>query len=341
MPDRYGALAVMYGGRVIDSYDRRLIRTYMNEYFGDFVFDHFQPFHFFVDPNKPVKYDYFIPELRDFLSVKQRWLLKRANITVGFSRVRPTRRSRLSFQIEPQLEYNCQSFEQYETQSLSKNVLFNQFFPFTIFRDFYLAYVDQLPLYNPPNILGLHANVEINYLSKTALDICVNMLNIQPVQQEVEEHSNRERKEQKMRTSMLAISFFLLDFVLSLIQTILRQIPAKKDLSLIKQKFQPRPTPVAIVLFQEIQRFNLLTSIMWTSLNELKQALAGQISFSTELDELNKHLYHGQLPSIWRSYAPQSKKSLSNWMEHFRGRNEQYDRWIQDSKAEIGCCLNV
>ena len=79
---RCSSLAVMYGGRVIDSYDRRLIRTYMNEYFGDFVFDHFQPFHFFLDANKPVKYDYFIPEIRDFLSAKQRWLLKKANITV-------------------------------------------------------------------------------------------------------------------------------------------------------------------------------------------------------------------------------------------------------------------
>ena len=89
------------------------------------------------------------------------------------------------------------AFEQrqsHETQSLSNNVLFNQFFPFTIFRDFYLAYVDQLPLYNPPNILGLHANVEINYLSRTAVEICVNMLNVQPEQQQVEEHSNRERK---------------------------------------------------------------------------------------------------------------------------------------------------
>ena len=73
---------VMYGGRVIDSYDQRIIRTYMQEYFGHFVFDYFQPFHFFVDTNKPLKYDYFIPEIRDFLSPKQRWLLKEANITV-------------------------------------------------------------------------------------------------------------------------------------------------------------------------------------------------------------------------------------------------------------------
>ena len=37
----------MYGGRVIDDYDRRVVRTYMNEYLGDFIFDSFQPFYFY------------------------------------------------------------------------------------------------------------------------------------------------------------------------------------------------------------------------------------------------------------------------------------------------------
>ena len=48
----------MYGGRAIDNFDRRVLTTYMEEYFGDFIFDTFQPFHFFH--NQDV--DYFIPE---------------------------------------------------------------------------------------------------------------------------------------------------------------------------------------------------------------------------------------------------------------------------------------
>lgn len=36
------------GGRVSDSYDRRVLTTYLEEYLGDFLFDEFQPFHFFV-----------------------------------------------------------------------------------------------------------------------------------------------------------------------------------------------------------------------------------------------------------------------------------------------------
>ena len=48
----------MYGGRAIDNFDRRILNTYMDEYMGDFIFDTFQPFHFFV--NEDV--DYKIPE---------------------------------------------------------------------------------------------------------------------------------------------------------------------------------------------------------------------------------------------------------------------------------------
>lgn len=47
----------MYGGRVIDEFDRRIVKTYMNEYMGDFLFDTFQPFHFFRDNTV----DYTIP----------------------------------------------------------------------------------------------------------------------------------------------------------------------------------------------------------------------------------------------------------------------------------------
>ena len=51
----------MYGGRAIDSFDRRILNTYMNEYMGDFIFDTFQPFKFFENDET----GYYIPVLKD------------------------------------------------------------------------------------------------------------------------------------------------------------------------------------------------------------------------------------------------------------------------------------
>lgn len=36
----------MYGGRVTDAYDRRVLVTFLDEYMGDFLFDDNQPFYF-------------------------------------------------------------------------------------------------------------------------------------------------------------------------------------------------------------------------------------------------------------------------------------------------------
>ncbi len=49
---------VMYGGMAIDDFDRRVLKNYMDEYMGDFIFDTFQPFHFYHDE----QVDYFIPK---------------------------------------------------------------------------------------------------------------------------------------------------------------------------------------------------------------------------------------------------------------------------------------
>jgi len=54
---RYLVGEVMYGGRVTDNRDRVVVETYMQEFLGDFLFDTFQPFHFYHDD----KSDYAIP----------------------------------------------------------------------------------------------------------------------------------------------------------------------------------------------------------------------------------------------------------------------------------------
>jgi dynein heavy chain len=57
---RYLIGEAMYGGRVTDSFDRRILITYLEEYMGDFLFDDCQPFAF-----ARTNFDYIIPQLGD------------------------------------------------------------------------------------------------------------------------------------------------------------------------------------------------------------------------------------------------------------------------------------
>nr|KAJ3423035.1 Dynein heavy chain 10, axonemal [Polyrhizophydium stewartii] len=52
---RYLIGETIYGGRVTDDYDRRVLMTYLDEYLGDFLFDSFQPFFFFSSPQVQYK----------------------------------------------------------------------------------------------------------------------------------------------------------------------------------------------------------------------------------------------------------------------------------------------
>ena len=112
------------------------------------------------------------------------------------------------------------------------------------------------------------------------------------------------------------------------ISVVQAKLPKEFALDVIHKKFEGRITPTTVVLLQELERYNKLIKKMNTSLAQLQKALAGEVGMSVELDDLAKSLYNGQLPSMWRSLAPATLKSLGNWMIHFMQRHAQYSSWV-------------
>lgn len=49
---------------------------------------------------------------------------------------------------------------------------------------------------------------------------------------------------------------------------------------------------------------------------------------SNELDDVARSLFLGQIPNIWRKLAPDTLKSLGNWMLYFLRRFSQYTSWV-------------
>lgn len=227
----------MYGGRVIDCYDRRVSETYMDEYFGDFLFDSFQPFHFYVDE----EFDYVIPPEGD--------------------------------------------------------------------RDDYLEFIDQLPLVNTPDVFGLHPNAEIGYFTHAAKEMWINLIELQP------------------QTEVSATGISKDEFIDNLAKDILEKIPVEYDINKVRKSFGPTVTPTSIVLLQELERFNKLIRMMKRSLIQLRKAIAGEIGMDMTLESIATALYNGVLPSQWAMLAPDTKKTLAGWIEHFEKRIQQYNNW--------------
>nr|XP_057927446.1 dynein axonemal heavy chain 10-like isoform X3 [Doryrhamphus excisus] len=236
---------VMYGGRVIDSFDRRILTVYMDEYFGDFLFYDFCRFHFFK--NNDV--DYKVPP----------------NGT----------------------------------------------------RTVYIDEIESLPLANTPEVMGLHSNAEIGYYTQAAKDMWLHLIDLQPQTGESGGSISRD------------------DYITQVAQDIENKLPALFDLDVIRKQFGNEVSPTSVVLLQELERFNKLVVRMKRSLAELQRALAGEVGMSSELDEVARALFNGQIPAIWKKLAPDTLKSLGNWMIHFKRRFEQYRFWVDDAEPKV------
>ncbi|XP_077015711.1 dynein axonemal heavy chain 10 isoform X3 [Tamandua tetradactyla] len=236
---------VMYGGRAIDSFDRRILTIYMDEYLGDFIFDTFQPFHFFR--NNEV--DYKIPPG----DVKEK----------------------------------------------------------------FVEAIEALPLANTPEVFGLHSNAEIGYYTQAARALWGHLLELQPQTGESSTGISRD------------------DYIGNVAKDIENKMPKVFDLDQVRKNLGMGVSPTSVVLLQELERFNKLVIRMSKSLVELQRALAGEVGMSSELDDVAKSLFLGHIPNIWRKLAPDTLKTLGNWMIYFLRRFSQYTSWVTEGEPSV------
>ena len=98
---------------------------------------------------------------------------------------------------------------------------------------------------------------------------------------------------------------------------ILGKTPGPFEVHKVREQFAKSLSPTQVVLLQELERFNKLLVEIKVSLNSLKRALKGEIGLNSQLEELQRCLLNGLLPSSWAKLVPQTQKKLANWIVHF------------------------
>lgn len=61
---------------------------------------------------------------------------------------------------------------------------------------------------------------------------------------------------------------------------------------------------------------------------------------SNELDDVARSLFLGHIPHIWRKLAPDTLKTLGNWMVYFLRRFSQYTLWVS-ARATVSLFLDT
>lgn len=237
---RYLIGEAMYGGRVTDNYDRRVLTTYLEEYMGDFLFDENVKFYF----------------------------------------------SRSGFDYDCPLQGGVSSYQQV---------------------------ILTLPINQSPSVFGLHPNAEINYFMNSAKEIYSGLMSMQTGGGGDSGGMSRDELINKTATD------------------IQDKIP-KDELKFLKDTV---PSPLEVVLMQEIERYEALVKRMVANLADLKRAIKGEIGMSQELDVLGGSMFNGQVPPGWTKIAPQTEKPLGSWMDHFVRRYKQYSDWAEKGDPAV------
>ena len=74
---------------------------------------------------------------------------------------------------------------------------------------------------------------------------------------------------------------------------------------------------LGVFVKQEIDRFNILITVMKESLANLQKAIKGTLVMSMELEHMFNNFIDNRVPKMWEDVGYPSLKPLNSWFEDF------------------------
>ncbi|XP_071672855.1 dynein axonemal heavy chain 9-like isoform X2 [Patagioenas fasciata] len=177
----------------------------------------------------------------------------------------------------------------------------------------YHQYIDDALPPESPYLYGLHPNAEIGFLTQTSEKLFRTMLEMQPRDTSVGEGGVGTRDET----------------VKALLEEMLEKLMDEFNIAELMAKVEER-TPYAVVAFQECERMNILTSEIKRSLKELDLGLKGELTMTSDMENLQNALFLDTVPESWIKRAYPSTASLGTWFADLLTRIKELEAWTGD-----------
>ncbi|NXU85060.1 DYH17 protein, partial [Xiphorhynchus elegans] len=178
----------------------------------------------------------------------------------------------------------------------------------------YHQYVDDNLPGESPHLYGLHPNAEMGFLTVTSDRLFRTVLELQPKESEAGGGTGGSREEQASQ---------------SVLDEILGQLPEPFNMEELMEKAKEK-TPYTVVALQECERMNILTREIRRSLKELDLGLQGELTITSEMEELANALFYDSVPESWTRYAYPSLLSLGTWYADLLLRIRELEVWATD-----------
>jgi len=172
----------------------------------------------------------------------------------------------------------------------------------------YREFISMLPNVDSPEAFGQHPNADIASQIRETRNLLETLLSLQP---QVATGTQGGSKEDK---------------VLELAADVAKKVPDLIDVELTAKIMSEDPSPLNVVLLQEITRYNSLLKTIKQSLEDLEKGIKGLVVMSSDLENTFNCIYDGRVPPLWEKTYP-SMKPLASWARDLVSRVQQFSKW--------------
>ncbi|KAM6240343.1 dynein axonemal heavy chain 9 isoform 4-T5 [Spheniscus humboldti] len=177
----------------------------------------------------------------------------------------------------------------------------------------YHQYIDDALPPESPYLYGLHPNAEIGFLTQTSEKLFRIVLELQPRDTSMGEGGVVTREET----------------LKALLEEMLEKLMDEFNIAELMAKVEDR-TPYVVVAFQECERMNILTGEIKRSLKELDLGLKGELTMTSDMENLQNALFLDTVPESWIKRAYPSTASLGTWFADLLTRIKELEAWTGD-----------
>ncbi|EDS32929.1 dynein heavy chain [Culex quinquefasciatus] len=171
---------------------------------------------------------------------------------------------------------------------------------------------DNLPV-ESPYLYGLHPNAEIGFLTTLSEQLFKTIFELQPRDSGATSGSSVSRE----------------DVVKSIIEEFSDKLPEEFNMPELMARVEDR-TPFVIVAFQECERMNILVREMKRTLRELMLGLKGELTITSDMEDLESSLFFDHVPDNWTKRAYPSMFGLQSWFADLTIRIKELEAWSND-----------
>ncbi|CAH1795230.1 unnamed protein product [Owenia fusiformis] len=179
----------------------------------------------------------------------------------------------------------------------------------------YHNYIDECIPPESPYLYGLHPNAEIEFLTTKSDLLFKTVLEMQPRDAAASGGGGASREEK----------------IKAILDDIVEKMPDEFNMLDIMGKVPlEERTPYVVVAFQECERMNGLTNEMRRSLKELDLGLKGELTITSDMEDLGNALFLDRVPESWAKRAYPSLYPLGLWYGDLLQRVKQLESWTSD-----------